>query len=161
MTISTGDHLPDATLMRRGENGVEKLELAALLAGRKVVIFALPGAYTPTCHTAHVPSFIRVMADLKAKGVDEVICLAGNDPFVMQAWGESTGANAAGISMLSDADGSFAKAIGMEMEAPAAGLYGRSKRYAMAVEDGVITVWHPETGAGCEISGGEAMRDAL
>ncbi len=161
MTISTGARLPDATLTRLGAGGVEQAELASILAGRKVVIFAVPGAYTPTCHTAHVPSFIRVMDDLKAKGVDEVICLSGNDPFVMQAWGESTGANAAGISMLADADGSFAKAIGMEMEAPAAGLYGRSKRYAMAVEDGAVTVWHPENGAGCEISGGEAMRDAL
>jgi glutaredoxin/glutathione-dependent peroxiredoxin len=161
MTISTGSQLPEATLTRLGASDVKAVELASLTKGRKVVIFAVPGAYTPTCHSAHVPSFIRVFDDLKAKGVDEVICVSGNDPFVMQAWGEATGAAAAGITMLADADGSFAKAIGMEMEAPAAGLYGRSKRYAMAVDDGAVTVWHPETGAGCEISGGEAMVAAL
>lgn len=161
MTINVGDKLPEAELTRLGAEGVEKVALGPLLAGRKVVIFAVPGAYTPTCHSAHVPSFIRVMDALKAKGVDEVICLAGNDPFVMAAWGKDTGASEAGIAMLSDADGSFAKAIGMEMNAPAAGLYGRSKRFALAAEDGVVTIWHPETGAGCEISGGEAMVAAL
>lgn len=161
MTISTGDTLPDATLMKLGAQGPETVTISALTKGRKVVIFAVPGAYTPTCHSAHVPSFVRVMDALKAKGVDEVICLAGNDPFVMAAWGAATGATDAGITMLSEADGSFAKAIGMELDAPAAGLFARSKRYAMAVEDGVVTVWHPETGAGCEISGGEAMVEAL
>ncbi|GKY88792.1 peroxiredoxin [Sinisalibacter aestuarii] len=137
------------------------MALADVLKGRKVVIFAVPGAFTPTCHSAHVPGFIRVMEGLKEKGVDEVICLAANDPFVMQAWGEATGATAAGIALLSDADGSFADAIGMRFDAAAAGLFARSKRYALAAEDGVVTVWHPETGRGCEISGGEAMLAAL
>jgi len=161
MTIETGSKLPEATLTRLGAQGVEQVALGPLLQGRKVVIFAVPGAYTPTCHSAHVPSFIRVMDALRAKGVDEVICLAGNDPFVMAAWGETTGATAAGITMLSDADGSFARAIGMGLDSPAAGLFGRSKRFALAAEDGVVTIWHPETGAGCEISGGEAMVAAL
>ena len=161
MTIDVGQKLPAGQLTRMGAAGVEAVDLASLTRGRKLVIFAVPGAYTPTCHTAHVPSFIRSMDALKAKGVDEVICLAANDPFVMAAWGEVTGATAAGITMLSDADGSFAEAIGMRKDAPAAGLYARSKRYAMAVEDGTVTVWHPETGKGCEISGGEHMAEAL
>ena len=161
MTLDVGTRLPEAALGRIGDNGPEQVALGPILKGRKVVIFAVPGAYTPTCHSAHVPSFIRVIDGLRAKGIDEVICLAVNDPFVMQSWGEATGATAAGITMLSDADGSFSRAIGMDFDAAAAGLYGRSKRYAMAAEDGVVTVWHPETGSGCEISGGEAMVAAL
>lgn len=156
-----GTHLPDATLLQFGENGPEPVSLAARLAGRKVVLFGLPGAFTPTCSSAHVPSFIRVMDGLRAKGVDEVICLSVNDVHVMRAWGEATGATAAGITMLADADGSFTKAIGMSFSVPATGLYGRSRRYALAAEHGVVTHWHPETTRGCDISGGEAMLAAL
>ena len=161
MTISVGDRLPDATLIRMGDKGPEAVSVAALTAGRKVVIFAVPGAFTPTCHSAHVPSFIRTKDALTAKGVDEVVCVSVNDAFVMKTWGEATGATAAGISMLSDGDGGFARALDMVFDAPAIGLMGRSKRYAMLVDDGVVSVWHPETGKGCEISGGEAMLDAL
>ena len=98
MTISTGARLPEATLLRMGENGAEAVPLADRLKGRKVVIFGLPGAYTGTCSTAHVPSFIRTAKGFADKGVDEIICVAVNDPFVMKAWGEATGATAAGIS---------------------------------------------------------------
>lgn len=161
MTIDVGTTLPAATLMRMGPEGPTTEELAPHLAGRKVVIFGVPAAFSTTCHTAHVPSFIRVMDGLKDKGVDEVICLAVNDPFVMAAWADATGAEAAGITMLADADGSFARAIGMEFDAPPAGLFGRSKRYALAAEDGVVTVWHPEPERGCAVSGGEAMLAAL
>lgn len=161
MSISTGDTLPEASLIRIGEAGPETVSVSALTKGRKVVIFAVPGAFTPTCHSAHVPSFIRSMDALKAKGVEAVICVSGNDAFVMKAWGEATGATAAGIEMLADGDGSFAKAMGMAMEAPAVGMFGRTKRYALMAEDGVVKVWHPETGKGCEISGGEAMVEAI
>lgn len=161
MTIDIGTTLPDTMMTRIGNAGPEALSLGSLTSGRKVVIFAVPGAYTPTCHSGHVPSFIRVMDALKAKGVDEVICLSVNDPFVMQAWGEATGATAAGITMLADASGDFAKAIGMDFDAAPAGLFGRTRRYALAAVDGEVTVWHPETGKGCEISGGEAMVAAL
>ncbi len=162
MAISEGDSLPNATLSRMGAEGPETVELSTLTAGRKVVIFALPGAYTGTCTTAHVPSFIRTIGDFKAKGVDEVICLSVNDPFVMGAWGESTGATEAGITMLGDPAAEFTKAVGMDFTAPPAGLFDRSKRYALMAEDGVVKVLHAEENPGvCETSGGEAMLAAI
>ena len=162
MTISVGDKLPNATLMTMGENGPEGVSLQDKLAGRKVVIFALPGAYTGTCSTAHVPSFIRTKADFDAKGVDEVICISVNDPFVMQAWGEATGATAAGLTFLGDAQAEFTKAVGMDFTAPPAGLIDRSQRYALYAEDGVVKVFQAEENPGvCDVSGGEAMRDAI
>lgn len=162
MTISTGDTLPEAELLKLGESGPEAVSVSALGKGRKLVIFAVPGAFTPTCSVAHVPSFIRTKAGFDAKGVDEIICLSVNDPFVMKAWGEATGATEAGITLLGDAQGAFTKAIGMDFDAPPAGLIGRSKRYAMAVEDGKVTVLHVEESPGtCEISGGEALLAAL
>ena len=150
--ISVGDKLPAATLTRIGENGPEQVAISDLAQGRKLAIFAVPGAFTPTCHSAHVPSFIRTKDQFAAKGVDEIICVSGNDPFVMKAWGEATGAAEAGISMLADAECAFTDAIGMRFDAPPAGLIGRSKRYAMIVEDGEVkskmsfvplkTVWY-------------------
>jgi cytochrome c peroxidase len=162
MAISKGDSLPDANLLRLGADGPEQVSLAELTKGRKVVLFAVPGAYTPTCHSAHVPSFTRNADALKSKGVDEIICVSVNDPFVMKAWGEATGADAAGLTLLGDADGSFTKAIGMNFDAPPAGLFGRSQRYALMAEDGVVKVLHLEESPGvCEISGGEAMVAAI
>lgn len=162
MAISEGDSLPNATLSRMGAEGPETVELSTLTAGRKVVIFALPGAYTGTCTTAHVPSFIRTIGDFKAKGVDEVICLSVNDPFVMGAWGDSTGATEAGITMLGDPAAEFTKAVGMDFTAPPVGLIDRSKRYALMAEDGVVKVLHAEENPGvCETSGGEAMLAAI
>ncbi len=160
--ISAGDKLPAATLTRIGENGPEQVEISDLAQGRKLAIFAVPGAFTPTCHSAHVPSFIRTKDQFAAKGVDEIICVSGNDPFVMKAWGEATGAAEAGISMLADAECAFTDAIGMRFDAPPAGLIGRSKRYAMIVEDGEVKILHLEESPGtCEVSAGEALLDAL
>jgi glutaredoxin/glutathione-dependent peroxiredoxin len=162
MTISVGSKLPDAALQVMGANGPEAVSLASKLAGRKVVIFGLPGAYTGTCTTSHVPSFIRTMEKLTAKGVDEVICLSVNDAFVMKAWGDSTGANTAGISMLGDVDAGFTKEIGMDFTVPAIGFFDRSKRYALYAVDGEVKVLHAEENAGqCDISGGEAMLAAI
>ncbi|MBI1217300.1 MAG: redoxin family protein [Rhodobacteraceae bacterium] len=162
MTISVGDRLPEATLVRLGASGPEAVALSAMTGGRKVVIFALPGAYTGTCTTSHVPSFIRTKAGFDAKGVDEIICLSVNDPFVMDAWGKSTGAIAAGITMLGDATAAFTKAVGMDFSAPAVGLLDRSKRYAMYVVDGVVQVMHEEQAPGvCDLSGGESMLEAI
>ena len=162
MAISTGEKLPDATLVRIGAEGPETVTLSEKLKGRKVVIFAVPGAFTPTCHSAHVPSFIRTKDQFAAKGVDEIICISVNDPFVMKAWGEATGAAPAGITMLADPESAFTKAIGMEFDAPPAGLMGRSKRYAMVVEDGTVTVFQAEESPGvCEVSGGEALLEAV
>ena len=162
MSIAVGDRLPDATMLRIGADGPEPVNLGQKLKGRRVVLFGLPGAYTNTCTAAHVPSFIRTKAGFDAKGVDEIICVAVNDPFVMKAWGESTGATAAGLTLLADSDGSFTRAVGMDFSAPMVGFHGRSKRYALFAEDGVVKVLHPETERGvCEISGGEAMLDAI
>ncbi len=162
MTISVGDALPEAQLLRVGANGPEAVSLASLTKGRKVVIFGLPGAYTSTCTAAHVPSFIRTHDKFAAKGVDEIICVSVNDPFVMRAWGDSTGAVSAGISMLADPAADYTKAVGMEFTAPPVGFYDRSKRYALYAEDGVVKVMHAEESPGvCETSGGEAMLAAI
>ena len=160
--ISTGDMLPDATLTRLGADGPEEVRVSDQTKGRKVVIFAVPGAFTPTCHSAHVPSFIRTKAQFDAKGVDEIICVSVNDPFVMRAWGEATGATEAGLTMLADAASEFTKAIGMEFDAPLAGLIARSKRYAMLVEDGKVTSLNlEENTSACEISAGESLLDVI
>jgi glutaredoxin/glutathione-dependent peroxiredoxin len=162
MTISVGAKLPEATMLKMGDAWPEGVALGSKLAGRKVVLFGLPGAYTGACTTAHVPSFMRTAAALKAKGVDEIICVAVNDPFVMKAWGDSTGAAAAGITMLGDSDGSFTKAIGMDFTAPAIGLIGRSSRYALYAVDGVVKVLNLELDGGiCDISSGETMLAAI
>ncbi len=158
MTISTGEKLPEATLIAMGAEGPEAVSLADKTQGRKVVIFAVPGAFTPTCHSAHVPSFIRTKSEFDTKGVDEIICVSVNDPFVMKAWGDATGAEAAGLTMLSDPESAFTKAIGMEFDAPPAGLIARSRRYAMLVEDGSVTLLQAEDNPGaCEISAGEGL----
>ena len=162
MTISVGDHIPEAMLTMMGAAGPEQVALADRLKGRKVVLFGLPGAYTGTCTTAHVPSFIRTADKFAAKGVDEVICVSVNDPFVMGAWGASTGATAAGITMLGDADASLTKAMGLAFTAPPVGLFDRSKRYALYADDGVVKVLHLEDNPGvCETSGGEALLAAI
>lgn len=158
MAISQGDTLPEATLVHLGAEGPAPVALADKTTGRKVVIFAVPGAFTPTCHSAHVPSFIRTKDQFDAKGVDEIICVSVNDPFVMKAWGEATGATEAGITMLADADSAFTTAIGMNFDAPPAGLMARSKRYAMLVDDGKVTLFQEEEGPGvCGVSAGEGL----
>lgn len=158
MAISTGDTLPDANLIRLGGDGPEAVSLSQIAAGKTIAVFAVPGAYTPTCSMAHVPSFIRTKGDFAAKGVDTIVCVSVNDPFVMKAWGEATGATEAGLHMLADADGSFTKAIGMDFDAPPAGLIGRSKRYAMLVDNGTVKALHVEESPGvCEASAGESL----
>lgn len=162
MTLATGDILPEATLSRIGAEGPEQVELSSLTKGRKIVIFAVPGAFTPTCHSAHVPSFIRTKADFDAKGVDDIVCISVNDPFVLKAWGEATGATEAGLSLLADGTGAYTKAVGMDFDAPPVGLMGRSKRYAMLVEDGKVSILHVEEGPGvCDVSAGEALLAAM
>ncbi len=162
MSISVGDKLPEATLLTMGANGPETVSLHTKLNGRSVVIFGLPGAFTGTCTTAHVPSFIRTKDKFAAKGVDEIICVSVNDPFVMGAWGDSTGATAAGIAMLGDADAGLTTAMGVDFTAPPVGLFSRSKRYALHAVDGVVKVLHMEESPGvCEASGGEALLAAI
>ncbi len=160
--LSKGDTLPDASLSTMGENGPERVSLANKTKGRKVVVFGLPGAFTGTCTSAHVPSFIRTKGEFDAKGIDEIICIAVNDPFVMKAWGESTGAEAAGLTFLADPDSSFTSAIGMDFDAPDSGFFKRSKRYSMLVEDGVVRVFNLEEARGvCTMSSGETLLEQI
>ena len=162
MTIAKGTRLPDAQLLRMGAKGVEPVALSSLLAGRNVVIFGFPGAFTGTCTTAHIPSFIRTKAQFDAKGVDDIIGIAVNDPFVMDSYGKSTGAAAAGITMLADASSAFTIAIGMNFDVPAIGFHDRSKRYAAYVVDGVVQhLSDPEKPGMCETSAGEAMLEVI
>ena len=162
MTITIGAALPAATVLQMGAKGAEGVSMAAKLKGRKVVIFGLPGAFTGTCTTSHVPSFMRVADKLRAKGVDEIICLSVNDPYVMKAWGESTGAAAKGITFLADGDASFTKAIGMAYTVPQLAFFDRSQRYALYAEDGVVKVLNQgKESRACEISGGETMLEAI
>ena len=158
MTLSIGDKLPGGTVLTMGAEGPEAVELSSVTQGRNVVIFGLPGAYTGTCTTAHLPSFMRTKDAFVEKGVDEVICISVNDPFVMQAWGESTGAADAGITMLADAEGTFTNAAGLAFTAPPVGLINRSQRYALYAENGVVKVLNAEDNPGvCETSAGEAL----
>jgi peroxiredoxin len=158
MTISIGDRLPEASFLHMSEKGPATVTLAELIGSGKAVIFGLPGAYTGTCTSAHVPSFIRTKDQFAAKGIDKIVCVAVNDPFVMDAWGKSTGATEAGIIMVGDADASFTKAIGMNFTAPPVGFFDRSKRYSMLVDNGVVKVLNPEASPGeCEISAGETL----
>lgn len=161
MTIAVGDRLPEGVLTRIGKDGPEDVKVSDLTRGRNVVIFGVPGAFTPTCHSSHMPSFVRSHAQFAKKGVDEVICVATNDPFVLQAWGEATGAAKAQIAVLSDSLGAFSKAMGLAVEQPGSWVNGRSKRYAMYVVDGVVKVFHPEPDLGCTVSGGESLLAAI
>ncbi len=162
MTIQQGDTLPEATLLQMGEDGPKQVALSEKIENRKVVIFGLPGAYTGTCSTAHVPSFMITHDDFKAKGVDEIICVAVNDPFVMKAWGDATGASDTGITMLADAESQFTSAIGMNFSAPPVGFVNRSKRYSMLVENGVVQILNTEPSPGeCEISAGETLLESM
>ena len=160
--ISVGDTLPDAALIEMTAEGPAAVPLAERVKGRKVVIFAVPGAFTPTCSSAHVPSFVRTKAQFDEKGVDEIICISVNDPFVMAAWGEASGATAAGITMLADSESKLTEALGLQFDAPPAGLLARSQRYAMLVDQGEVKILHLEESPGtCELSAGEALLDAM
>ena len=162
MAVRVGERMPEGTLLRMGENGVEPVPTGPLLAGRRVVVFGLPGAFTGTCSTSHVPSYMRVMARLTSRAVDEVVCVAGNDPWVMKAWGEATGATSAGITMLADPSGDWIEAMGQAFDAPAAGFIRRCRRFSALIEDGVVRIWQEEAGPGvCEATAGEAMLQAI
>ena len=139
MTIKVGDKLPEATFTIMGADGPKPVKTADVFAGKKVALFAVPGAYTPTCHQKHLPGFLNHMDELKTKGVDAVACTAVNDIFVLDYWAKDTG-SAGKVTMLADGSAKFAKAIGLEIDLTEHGLGVRSKRYAMLVEDGVVTV---------------------
>ena len=157
MTIQVGDSLPQATFRVMTADGPAAKTTDDLFKGRKVVLFAVPGAFTPTCHRNHLPGFVSRGAEIKAKGVDAILVTAVNDIFVMDAWAKATDV-AGSIEFLSDGNGDFAKAIGLSMDGSGFGLGIRSQRYSMLVEDGVVQALNVEEAAGkAELSGAEAM----
>ena len=160
MTISVGDRLPDASFMTMTDEGPKKVTTTELFDGQKVVLFAVPGAFTPTCHAKHLPGFIQQAQAIRAKGVDRIACVAVNDHFVLGAWARDLGADA--IQFLSDGRGTFTRAIGMETDPPERPYGPRSERYAMIVEDGKVTALFVEPKPGQAIeSSAESVLAAL
>ncbi len=143
MPIKQGDPVPAATLKQMTADGIKDVPLESLLTGKKVIIFGLPGAYTPVCSTAHLPGYIAGAEKLKAEGVAEIACIAVNDPFVLSAWGKEHGA-AGKVLMLSDPDASFTRSLGLSLDLSAFGLGERSQRYSMIVENGVVAAINVE-----------------
>ncbi len=161
MTIKVGDKLPEAAFNVMTGDGPGQMTTSELFDGRKVVLFAVPGAFTPTCHMKHLPGFITHAADLKAKGVDTIACVSVNDVFVMKAWADQSGGKDS-ITFLADGSASFTKAIGMELDASGFGMGIRSKRYAMLVDDGVVKLINEEDAPGkAEKSSAETILAAL
>lgn len=161
MTIKVGDRLPDAKFTVMGASGPEPLLAKDFFAGKKVALFAVPGAYTPTCHKQHMPGFLERFDVIKAKGIDAIACTAVNDVFVLDNWGKDTGATGK-VTLLSDGNGDFAKALGLDIDLSPFGLGLRSKRYAMLVDDGVVKVLNVEDTPPTAIkAGAEAFCSAI
>ncbi len=160
MTISIGDRVPTATLKRMGVNGPEEVGTQDFFAGKKVVLFAVPGAFTPTCSKQHLPGFVQHAEEIKAKGADMIACMSVNDVFVMDAWGRDRQVGDA-VIMLADGSAEFAKLLGLELDLTTAGLGMRSKRYAMVVEDGVVSVLNVEDAGAFDVSSAESVLAAL
>ena len=151
MTIKVGDKIPAATLTQMGADGPQPVTTDELFGGKKVALFALPGAFTPTCSAKHLPGFVEQAAAIKAKGVDTIACVSVNDVFVMDAWGrdQNVGDN---VAMLADGSGQFAKALDLELDLVERGLGVRSRRYSMIVDDGTVSQLNLEEGGGFEVS---------
>jgi peroxiredoxin len=158
MPIQIGDRIPEVTLKRIRE-GVETVETRALFDGKKVLLFAVPGAFTPTCSERHLPGFVERYADFRARGI-EVLCMSVNDPFVMKAWGESQHVPQ-GLEMLADGNGDFSRALGLEMDASGYGMGTRSKRFALYAEDGVVKQLHVEAPGEFRVSSAEYVLEQL
>lgn len=158
MTIKVGDKVPEGTFSIMGSEGPTGLSASEVFNGKKVVLFAVPGAFTPTCSVAHLPGFVVQYDEIIAKGVDTVACLAVNDVFVMNAWGKSS--NAENILMLADGNGTYAAALGLELDGSGFGMGVRSKRFAMIVNDGVVELLNVDEGK-FEGSSAEAVLAAL
>lgn len=156
MTIKVGDKIPSATLYRLGENGPEAVTTDELCSGKKVVLFGLPGAFTPTCSAKHVPGFLQNADALAAKGVDTVACVSVNDAFVMGAWAKDQGTGDK-VQMLGDGSADLTKAMGIELDLTGRGLGVRSRRFSMLLDDGVVKQLNLEEGGALEISGAETI----
>ncbi|WP_315760057.1 peroxiredoxin [Sphingomonas sp. Y38-1Y] len=159
MTIKVGERLPEAKLVKVGADGPEQISSADYFKGRRVALFAVPGAFTPTCSARHLPGFVDRAEELKAKGIDEVACTSVNDAFVLGAWSKSNDASA--VTMLADGNGDFAKAAGLEMDGSAYGMGTRSQRYAMIVNDGVVEQIHVEQPGEFSVSSADHLIEQL
>jgi len=160
MAIKTGDKVPSATLMQMKDGGPKPVKTDDLFAGKKVVVFALPGAFTPTCSAKHLPGFIQNASALKGKGVDAIACVSVNDAFVMGAWGDQQGAGDK-VMMLADGNGDFTRAMGLELDASRFGMGPRSQRYAMIVDNGVVKELNVEEGGAFSVSSAEHVLKQL
>jgi peroxiredoxin len=160
MTIKVGNKLPNATLFRVGADGIEPFEAQEYFDGRKVVMFGLPGAFTPTCTAQHLPGYVKRAGDFAAKGVDAIACLSVNDAWVMKAWANDQGA-AGKVEMLADGNAELTRAIGLDADMSARGYGIRSRRFAMIVDDGVVQSIAIEEGPVLDVSAAEKMLDAV
>lgn len=160
MTIKVGDKLPEATFKVMKEGKPADLTTGELTAGKKVALFAVPGAFTPTCSARHLPGYKEKAAEFRAKGVDTIACVSVNDVFVMNAWGKDQQVGE-DVVMLADGNGTFAKAVGLEMDGSGFGMGGRSKRYAMIVEDGVVKQLNVEGPGEFKVSAADYLLEQL
>jgi len=160
MTIQVGDRIPSATLMKAGAEGPQPVDTDSYFAGRKVALFSVPGAFTPTCSARHLPSFVEKYDELKAKGVDEIACVAVNDAFVLQAWAQQSGAEGK-VTMLADGNGDFAGALGLTMDASKFGMGQRGQRWSAIVDDGIVTELNVEEPGAFRVSGADFMLGQL
>ncbi len=161
MAIKAGDTLPaDITLKEMGDAGPKDVTVGELTAGKTVVFFAVPGAFTPTCSMKHLPGFVEQAAAIRAKGVDEIVCLSVNDAFVMGAWGKASGAPGK-VRMVADGNGDFTRALGLELDASGFGMGKRSQRYAMIVKNGKVAELLVEPGPGLNASSAESVLGKL
>ena len=159
MTINVGDRLPDVTLTVATPDGPAQTTTGEFFGGRRVALFAVPGAYTPTCSARHLPSYVDKASEIKGKGVDEIACISVNDPFVMSAWNKSDGSG--DITMLADGNGAFADAVGLSMDASKFGMGKRSQRYSMLVNDGVVEQLNVEAPGEYRASSAETLLEQL
>lgn len=159
MTIAVGDKLPDVTLTKAGAEGPEKIQSGDYFKGKTVALFSVPGAFTPTCSARHLPGYVDKAAELKAKGVDEIVATSVNDAFVMGAWKASAGAD--DVTMLADGNGEFAEAVGLTMDGSGFGMGKRGQRYSMIVEDGVVKALNVEQPGDFSVSSAEHMLGQL
>ena len=159
MSISVGDKIPDVKLVKVTEDGSQPVQSAEYFAGRRVALFSVPGAFTPTCSARHLPGFVEKADDLAAKGIDEIACTAVNDAFVLSAWNKSGGSES--ITMLADGNGEFASALGLEMDGTPFGMGKRGQRFSLVVNDGVVEQVNVEAPGDFNVSSAEHMLGQL
>lgn len=160
MTINVGDRLPKANLVKASPDGPQPVDSEEYFAGRRIALFSVPGAFTPTCSARHLPGFVERVEELRAKGVDEVACTAVNDAFVLQAWSESAGANGK-VTMLADGNGDFVSALGLEMDGSKFGMGRRGQRWSAIVNDGVVEQLNVEEPGAFNVSSADYMIERL